>query len=847
MQTKEILQSSFEAGFFVEDEKFIFPFMIISLLTSDESNIKALTYAKENNKPLCVAMAKEGIDGERVELDKIYEYGVVGNIIRTTTLEDGVQKVLFQGKQKAKILKRGAMGEAIVEVVESFVEDEAEFDGLIEFIKQELRSFIALNKNIPKEFVKSIEKSRDAERICDLILSILQLDKQLTYELFCEANLNIRLFEVAKLLKDLIESKKLQKHIEERVNAKMVKNNKNYFLKEQLKEIRKELGESVAVEDEIKEYKEKFQAKKPFMSQTGQKEVQKQLARLGRSNQESMEANVISTWLDAVFEIPFESKTQNRYNFEKVREILDKEHYGIFKAKERIVEYFAVQEFLQKRGKKEQKGAILCLVGAPGVGKTSLANSVATALGRKLARIALGGLDDTNELRGHRRTYVGSMPGRIVNALVEAKEMNPVVVLDEIDKLSKNMRGDPAAAMLEILDPEQNFKFRDYYLNFDIDLSQVIFIATANDASAIPHALRDRMEIIELDSYTPQEKFQIAKGYLIPSESAKHGFERGELSFTKAAIELVIDSYTRESGVRGLRKQIAKICRKSAVERLKESAGVKPGAESAAEVEASTAATESAAAKNTASSEAELSKPNLKVKITPKNVEAMLEKRVFDSEAKVCESAVGVVNGLGWTSAGGLILKIEAIKLRGKGALQLTGQIGKVMEESCKISLSLAKLLFDQGVVKPSEVKATAGEATGGEAVAGQETAGEATAKPPFYNAYDLCLHIPEGAMQKDGPSAGTAMTTAFVSILSGRAVRGDVAMTGEITLSGRVLAIGGLKEKLIAAYNAGVKRALIPQKNYERDFGELPEEVKNGLEVIGVSRIEEVLKLALV
>lgn len=831
MQTKEILQSSFEAGFFVEDEKFVFPFMIISLLTSDESNIKALTYAKENNKPLFVAMAKEGAEGERVELDKIYEYGVVGNIIRTTSLEDGVQKVLFQGKQKAKILRRGEAGEVVVEAVESFVEDKAEFDGLIEFIKQELRSFAALNKNIPKEIVKSIEKSSDAERICDLILSILQLDKQLTYELFCEANLNIRLFEVAKLLKDLIESKKLQKHIEERVNAKMVKNNKNYFLKEQLKEIRKELGESVAVEDEIKEYKEKFQAKKPFMSQTGQKEVQKQLTRLGRSNQESMEANVISTWLDAVFEIPFESKTQNRYNFEKVREILDKEHYGIFKAKERIVEYFAVQEFLQKREKKEQKGAILCLVGAPGVGKTSLANSVATALGRKLARIALGGLDDTNELRGHRRTYVGSMPGRIVNALVEAKEMNPVVVLDEIDKLSKNMRGDPAAAMLEILDPEQNFKFRDYYLNFDIDLSQVIFIATANDASAIPHALRDRMEVIELDSYTPQEKFQIAKGYLIPSESAKHGFEKGELSFTKAAIELVIDSYTRESGVRGLRKQIAKICRKSAVERLKDLAAA-TGAEAGAKT----------AAKNGASSEAELSKPNLKVKITPKNVEVMLEKRVFDSEAKVCESAVGVVNGLGWTSAGGLILKIEAIKLRGKGALQLTGQIGKVMEESCKISLSLAKLLFDQGVVKPSEVKATAGEA-----VAERETAGTAAAKPPFYNAYDLCLHIPEGAMQKDGPSAGTAMTTAFVSILSGRAVRGDVAMTGEIALSGRVLAIGGLKEKLIAAYNAGVKRALIPQKNYERDFGELPEEVKKGLEVIGVSRIEEVLKLALV
>ncbi len=836
MQTKEILQSSFEAGFFVEDEKFVFPFMIISLLTSDESNIKALTYAKENNKPLFVAMAKEGAEGERVELDKIYEYGVVGNIIRTTSLEDGVQKVLFQGKQKAKILRRGEAGEVVVEAVESFVDDEAEFDGLIEFIKQELRSFAALNKNIPKEIVKSIEKSSDAERICDLILSILQLDKQLTYELFCEANLNIRLFEVAKLLKDLIESKKLQKHIEERVNAKMVKNNKNYFLKEQLKEIRKELGESVAVEDEIKEYKEKFQAKKPFMSQTGQKEVQKQLTRLGRSNQESMEANVISTWLDAVFEIPFESKTQNRYNFEKVREILDKEHYGIFKAKERIVEYFAVQEFLQKREKKEQKGAILCLVGAPGVGKTSLANSVATALGRKLARIALGGLDDTNELRGHRRTYVGSMPGRIVNALVEAKEMNPVVVLDEIDKLSKNMRGDPAAAMLEILDPEQNFKFRDYYLNFDIDLSQVIFIATANDASAIPHALRDRMEVIELDSYTPQEKFQIAKGYLIPSESAKHGFEKGELSFTKAAIELVIDSYTRESGVRWLRKQIAKICRKSAVERLKDSA-----AATVAEADAKTAA------QNGASSEAELSKPNLKVKITPKNVEVMLEKRVFDSEAKVCESAVGVVNGLGWTSAGGLILKIEAIKLRGKGALQLTGQIGKVMEESCKISLSLAKLLFDQGVVKPSEVKAVAGEAAGGEAVAERETAGEAAVKPPFYNAFDLCLHIPEGAMQKDGPSAGTAMTTAFVSILSGRAVRGDVAMTGEITLSGRVLAIGGLKEKLIAAYNAGVKRALIPQKNYERDLGELPEEVKKGLEVIGVSRIEEVLKLALV
>lgn len=451
---------------------------------------------------------------------------------------------------------------------------------------------------------------------------------------------------------------------------------------------------------------------------------------------------------------------------------------------------------------KEGRGAILCFVGPPGVGKTSLANSIAVALKRPLIRIALGGLEDVNELRGHRRTYVGAMPGRVVQGLIEAKKMNPVIVLDEIDKVAKSNRGDPTAVLLEILDPEQNSHFRDYYLNFNLDLSKAIFIATANDAGQIPGPLRDRMEFIPVSSYTPQEKFQIAKQYLIPQELKKHGLKSSELAISKTALAEVIEKHTREAGVRNLRRRIADIVRKSA-KRILEN----PNAE--------------------------------KINVSIKNIKDFLEKTVFEIEKTDHINRVGVVNGLAWTAVGGDVLKIEAIRINGKGMLQLTGSLGEVMKESARIALSVVKTLIDSGkiTVDHSVIPLSPTEREGNVTVDASEV----------YKRFDLHIHVPDGATPKDGPSAGIAMCTVIASILSNKQVRADIAMTGEVSLSGNVLPIGGLKEKLIAAHRAGMVLALIPAKNFERDLVDIPDEVKNALEIVGVSRIEEVLERLLI
>ncbi|MBQ7676353.1 MAG: endopeptidase La, partial [Campylobacter sp.] len=476
---------------------------------------------------------------------------------------------------------------------------------------------------------------------------------------------------------------------------------------------------------------------------------------------------------------------------EDVSKQLNKDHYSLEKPKERIEEYFALKELLEMRGidKKINNGAILCFYGPPGVGKTSLANSIAVALKRELIRIALGGLEDVNELRGHRRTYIGAMPGRIVQGLIEAKQMNPVMVLDEIDKVSTSYKGDPTAVLLEILDPEQNSNFRDYYLNFNIDLSKIVFIATANDISSIPPALRDRMEFIELSSYTPQEKFQIAKNYLIPQELQKHGLKPSEATINASALQLIIQEYTRESGVRNLRRQIANIFRKIAVKILKE-------------------------------------KEFTKFTVTTKNLSEFLDKKVFEIDEVSKHDEIGIANGLAWTSVGGDVLKIEAIKIKGKGSLTLTGHLGDVMKESAQIAFSVTKVLLDNKKIKFANSK---------------------DEKSQIYNEFDIHLHVPEGATPKDGPSAGLTMTTAIASILTGRKVRANLAMTGEITLSGKVLAIGGLKEKLIAAHKAKIKEVLIPRKNFERDLDEIPSEVKDEMKIYPVEKIEDVLKYALV
>lgn len=451
---------------------------------------------------------------------------------------------------------------------------------------------------------------------------------------------------------------------------------------------------------------------------------------------------------------------------------------------------------------KEGRGAILCFAGPPGVGKTSLANSIATALKRPLVRIALGGLEDVNELRGHRRTYIGAMPGRIVQGLIDAKKMNPVIVLDEIDKVSRSGRGDPTAVLLEVLDPEQNNAFRDYYLNFNIDLSHSIFIATANDVGKIPAPLRDRMEFINLSSYTPQEKFEIAKRYLLPQEIKRHGLKSREVTVSKAALQEIIHKYTREAGVRNLRRRIADIARKSAKMLLEEST---------------------------------LDKVN----VSGKNLSDFMDKSVFEIDKTDHIAHIGVVNGLAWTAVGGDVLKIETIRIKGKGALQITGSLGDVMKESARISLSVVKTLIDKGElpVDLSIIPLTSKEKEENTPIEPSEV----------YKRYDLHIHVPDGATPKDGPSAGIAMSTAIASILSNKKVQPDIAMTGEVSLTGNVLPIGGLKEKLIAAHRAGMLKALIPQKNYERDLEDIPKEVRENLQIIAVSRIEEVLNIMLI
>jgi len=542
---------------------------------------------------------------------------------------------------------------------------------------------------------------------------------------------------------------------------------------------------------------------KPFLEEDAHKEISKQLERLTRMHPDSGDANVVQSYLEWVFEVPFGALSKESLSVKRVAQELDKDHYSLEKPKERIIEYFSVKELAELRGKKneDEKGVILCFAGPPGVGKTSLANSIATALGRPLVRIALGGLEDVNELRGHRRTYVGAMPGRIVQGLVEAKKMDPVIVLDEIDKVGRSHRGDPTAALLEILDPEQNAHYRDYYLNFHIDLSKSIFIATANDVGRIPSALRDRMEFIFLSSYTPNEKFEIAHRYLIPQELKKHALRKNEFSMSDKALKKLIEEYTREPGVRNLRRKIASLMRKVAKNILDDST-----------IE--------------------------RIHITAKNLKHYADKKVFEISPVEKQPEVGIVNGLAWTAVGGDVLTLEATKIKGKGLLQLTGSLGDVMKESARIASSVVKILIDTKVVEIST-------ATIPRTVKEREDAVQVDSSE-VYKRYDLHLHVPEGATPKDGPSAGIAMATVIASILANKKVDNRLAMTGELTLTGKVLPIGGLKEKLIAAYKAGVKRVLIPQKNLERDMEEIPEEVKRHLEIIGVTRVEEVLSYAL-
>lgn len=790
----------------VEDNLFLYPFMISPLFLADEENIKAANDALEHNSLVMVCTAKVGEEHKR-DFNAIYPAGVIGSIMRKVDLPDGRVKILFQGMQKGKILKELSTSplRGTIDIIQTERSEAVKVEATLSVLREKVAQLGSLGGQFPPDLIKTIEDNNDVHRITDLVASSMKLKKEQAYKLFVEVDDESRLLQLIDYVIEEIESSRLKKEIKSKVHSQIEKVNKEYFLKEQLKQIQKELGTDNQREEEIEEYRKKLEAKKEYMEEDAYKEIKKQIDKLSRMHPDSADANLIQSYLDWVIELPFGKLAKKSLDVLEVKSQLDKDHYSLEKPKERIEEYFAVRELLDKRGigDKSANGAILCFAGPPGVGKTSLANSIAKALKRKLVRIALGGLEDVNELRGHRRTYIGAMPGRIVQGIIEAGEMNPVVVLDEIDKVARSFRGDPTAVLLEVLDPEQNNKFRDYYLNFNIDLSKVIFIATANEVGSIPAPLRDRMEFIFVNSYTPQEKYEIAKKYLIPQELKKHGLKNSEVAISKPTLQLIISNYTRESGVRNLRRRIADILRKVAKQLL-----MNPKLE--------------------------------KLSITNTNLKEYLPKTVFEIDEVDKENSVGIVNGLAWTSVGGDVLKVEAIRIQGKGGIQITGSLGDVMKESAKIALSVVKVLIDNDKVKiPLSIIPVAGLE--------KEESSKKIEPSDVYRRYDLHIHVPEGATPKDGPSAGITMATAIASILSDKKVKSDVAMTGELTLSGKVLPIGGLKEKLIAAYKAKIKTALIPKKNYEKDLDEIPEEVKEKMKIIPVSRIEEVLEFALV
>lgn len=764
----------------IEDDMFLYPFMIAPLFMGDEQNINAVNYAIDNNKLLTIAVSTPSNEGKR-GTSSFYNVGVVGNVMRKVTLPDGRIKVLFQGLEKVFIQEvvGGSPLIAIVDVITMEESNSEEIKVTLGILHKNIKVLSKLNPKFPVDLLKTTEETTDAVRVADLISSVLAMSKEDSYELFREQNILKRLMSIIEHIKKEIDNFKLQSEINKKVNQKMEKNNKDYFLKEQIKTIQKELGTDDTRDKEIKELKKQLKKLKPFMPKAGYKETKKQIDKLSRMHPDSGDASMLQTYVEQVLEIPFGKIADEKININEVEEQLNKDHFSLEKPKDRIIEFFSVKQLLEQRDIKETKnnGTVLCFVGPPGVGKTSLANSIAKALKRPLVRIALGGMEDVNELRGHRRTYVGAMPGRLVNGLITAKTMNPVVVLDEIDKVGASHRGDPTAVMLEILDPEQNNEFRDLYLNFSIDLSACVFVATANSLGSIPVALRDRMEFIHISSYTPNEKFNIAKDYLIPQELKKHGLNKKEINLSDPTVKLIIEKFTRESGVRNLRRVFAKLFRKS-VKQLISDETIK------------------------------------KVTINTKNLEEFLEKPVFEIDKADKKNSVGLGNGLAWTSVGGDVLKIEAVKFKGKGSLQLTGNMGDVMKESARIAHSVVKSL-----IKVKDDKS---------------------------DTYDIHMHIPEGATPKDGPSAGAVMALTLYSILTNTKIKADIAMTGELTLTGKILPIGGLKEKLIAAHKAKMKTVLIPMKNYKQDLDDIPQEVKDDINIIAIENISQVLTEAL-
>ncbi len=754
----------------------IFPFMIIPLFVGRESSVNAVNESLSKDRMIMLATQKNPAE-ETPKPEGIYSVGTAGMVMRMLRLPDGRLKILVQGLARAKIveyLQTEPFYQARIAVLEEPELKEAtmEIEALMRNIKEGLEKMMQMGKMIAPDLLMVLDSLSEPGRFCDLVAANIGLNVEDAQKLLEILEPRERLKKLNELVAKELELLEIQVRIQNQAKEEMSKTQREYFLREQLRAIQKELGEVDEKAAEVAEFREKIEKAK--MPKEVEEEALKQLRKLEMMHPDAMEASWVRNYLEWLVELPWNKSTKDNLDIRRAKRILDEDHYDLEKVKERILEYLSVRKLNPK-----MKGPILCFVGPPGVGKTSLGQSIARAMGRKFIRMSLGGIRDEAEIRGHRRTYVGAMPGRIIQGIKQAGSNNPVFMLDEIDKLGVDFRGDPASALLEVLDPEQNWSFRDHYINLPFDLSKVMFICTANLVDPIPPALRDRMEIIEIPGYTLEEKMEIAKQYLIPKQMKENGISTKYLEFTDEALKMIIGQYTREAGVRNLERSIGNVCRKIA-RRIAE--GNKK-----------------------------------KVKVTLENVPEFLGPPKFLPEEELEKDEVGVATGLAWTGTGGDILRVEVSIVKGKKNLILTGHLGEVMKESAQAALSYAKRI-----------------------------APEFGFSPEFFEDKEVHIHVPAGAIPKDGPSAGVTMATALLSAMSGIPVRKDVAMTGEITLRGRVLPIGGLKEKALAALRSEIRNVIIPERN-KKDLEEIPEPLRRQINFIFAKTMEDVLDSALV
>ncbi|MFN3198329.1 MAG: endopeptidase La [Bradymonadia bacterium] len=758
----------------------VFPHMVVPLFVGREKSINSLEEAMATGKDLLLAAQKMAKTNDPKPED-IFSVGTIGTIIQLLRLPDGTVKVLIEGKRRARItnyVETQELFKVEAEEIEEKISKNVELEALMRQVHATFENYVKLNKRIPPEMQVAVSSIDDPAKLADSIVAHLNLklsDKQGILETEDPA---VRLEKLYELMQSEIEILQVEKKIRSRVKKQMEKSQKEYYLNEQMQAIQKELGDRDEFKNELQELEERINNKK--MPKEANIKIRKELKKLKMMSPMSAEATVVRNYIDWILSLPWYNTSTDKADIEAAAEILDADHYGLRKPKDRILEYLAVYGLVEK-----MQGPVLCMVGPPGVGKTSLARSIARCTGREFVRLALGGVRDEAEIRGHRRTYIGAMPGKIIQSLKKAGTSNPVILLDEIDKMSTDFRGDPSSALLEVLDPEQNDSFNDHYLDLDYDLSQVMFITTANNIHGIPLPLQDRLEIISLSGYTEYEKLNISKRYLVPKQMERNGIEKANVQWTDASLQLLINRYTRESGVRSLEREVAGVCRKVAKDLL-------TFRNDGNDVE------------------------DFEMKISTRQVQKYMGPPKFKFGKTEGQDEIGLVNGLAWTMVGGNILHTEVSMMPGKGKLIITGKLGDVMQESAQAAMSYVR---------------SRAEALG--------------LKGDFYQDVDLHIHFPEGAIPKDGPSAGITMATALVSALCKLPARHDVAMTGEITLRGRVLPIGGLKEKVLAAHRGGIRTVIIPKEN-KKDIKDIPQRVRNVMRIVLAEHADEVLTEAL-